>query len=346
MTSPTSFLDSLDPASRELLTSAATPVSFMAGAMLVRHGDPARGAYVVRQGTVEAEVTLPGGEKLVVAKLGAGSVFGEMALIELGTCTATVRAATPVDGWFISNEDFRALVTQRSAASIGLQHAVTTMLAEKLAALNVQLLACAAPEDRKVRDSAKEGVDPLAGARRSRHPPFDTTGFLPRLPFFDRFAEDEIDEVVAHASYVEVPRGAGIFAAKTPPASTFLVVRGAAEVIAVQGERERRVAVVGPGQLIGFLGVLRERPHTSFAFARESALLLDIPAAGFREIYFGESRASTRLRAAVQRNLLASMGRTNRALTRLLSQAKLDEAKRTEKTLEKALHAQLTAAAD
>jgi CRP-like cAMP-binding protein len=346
VSSGASFLDSLDTAARELLLSAATPVSFMSGATLVRHGDLARGAYVVRQGTVEAEVTLPGGEKLVVAKLGPGSVFGEMALIELGTCTATVRAAAPVDGWFISNEDFRALVTQRSAAAIALQHAVTAMLAEKLAALNVQLLACAAPEDRPARNAAKAGADPLAGARRSRHAPFDAAAFLPRLPFFDRFSDDEIDEVVAHASYVEVPRGQGIFAAKTAAASTFLVVRGAAEVIAVQGERERRVAVVGPGQLIGFLGVLRDRPHTSFAFARESALLLDLPAAGFREIYFGESRASTRLRAAVQRNLLASMGRTNRALTRLLSQAKLDEATRVEKTLETAFHGQLTTAAD
>jgi len=343
---PTSFLDGLDAAARELLLSAATPVSFMAGATLVRHGETARGAYVVRQGTVEAEVTLPGGEKLVVAKLGPGSVFGEMALIELGTCTATVRATRAVDGWFISNDDFRALVTQRSAAAIALQHAVTVMLAEKLAALNAQLFACAAPEDRAVRDSAKDGVDPLAGSRRSRRAPFDTAGFLPRLPFFDRFSEDEIDEVVAQSSYVEVPRGHGIFAAKTPAASAFIVVRGAAELVAIQGGRERRVAIVGPGQLIGFLGVLRERPHTSFAFARESALLLDLPARGFREIYFGETRASTRLRSAVQRSLLASMGRTNRSLTRLLSQAKLDEAKRVEKTLETALHGQLTATAD
>ena len=93
-------------------------------------------------------------------------------------------------------------------------------------------------------------------------------------------------------------------------------------------------------------GAWRERPHTSFAFARESALLLDLPARGFREVYFGETRAATRLRSAVQRSLLASMGRTNRALTRLLSQAKLDEATRVEKALETALHGQLTAAAD
>src|SRR5205809_7500606 len=129
-----SFLEGLGAQARELLLSASTPVSFVPGATLVRHGDLARGAYVIREGTAEAEVTLPGGEKLIVARLGPGGAFGEMALIELGTCTATVRATGRVDGWFVSNEDFRALVSQRTAAAIELQHAVTTLIADKLAA--------------------------------------------------------------------------------------------------------------------------------------------------------------------------------------------------------------------
>src|SRR5690349_13766786 len=129
---PAPFLDRLDPAARELLLSAARPVSFVPGATLVRHGEPARGAYVLREGTVEATVTAPGGESHVVATLGPGGVFGEMALIELGTCTATVRAVRPVDGWFVAHEDFRALVSQGQPAALALQHAVTVVLAEKL----------------------------------------------------------------------------------------------------------------------------------------------------------------------------------------------------------------------
>ena len=341
---PKSFLDSLDAPARELLLAASTPVSFLAGATLVRHGDLARGAYVIRQGTVEAEVTLPGGEKLVVAKLDAGSVFGEMALIDLGTCTATVRATSAVDGWFVSNEDFRALVSQRVAAAIQLQHAVTSMLAAKLAALNAQLLACAAPEDRPARE-VRCGVDPIAGVARSRHTAFDVAAFLPRLPFFEHFTAEEVDEVAASGSYVEVARGHGIFAADCPASSAFIVVRGAAEIIHVQGEKERRVAVLGPGQLIGYLAVVDDRPHGAHAFARERTLLLDIPAAAFRQLYFSDRAVSTRMRAAVQKSLLASMARTNRALTRLLSQAKLN-ASREEKKLEAVYHGQLTAAAD
>jgi len=338
-----SFLDGLDADSRELLLSVARPVYYGAGSTLVRHGDPARGAYVLREGAADAIVTLPGGESLTVARLEAGGAFGEMALVEQGTCTATVRAAAPVEGWFVAHEDFRALVARSDAAAIRLQHAVTSLIAEKLAALNAQLLACPAAEDRPARP-AFAGVDPLAGIPRSAHPAFDARGFLPRLPFFDHFNEDEIDEVVSRAAYVEVPRGAGIFAAQTPPAAAFLVVRGAAEVLAMQGGRERRIAVSGPGQLFGFLGLLRDRPHTAFAFAREASLLLEIPNAPFRELYFGDGRTGARMRASVQRSLLASMGRTNRALTRLLSQAKL-ETSRERKPLQEALREQLSTAA-
>ncbi len=338
-----SFLDSLDPEARDLLLAVSTPVSFTVGSTLVRHGEPARGAYVLREGAVEANVTLPGGESLTVAKLGAGSVFGEMSLVELGTCTATVRATAPVDGWFVASEDFRALVSRRQPAAARLQHALTLILAEKLAALNAQLLGCTAPEDRPAREAAK-GKDPLAAIARTRVAPFDAAGFLPRLPFFERFPESEIDELVSHASYVEVPRGHGIFASQAQAASAFVVVRGAAEIVTVQGACERRVAVLGPGQLIGYLAVLRESVHNSFAFARESALLLDIPARAFHEIYFGASRTSTCLRSAVQKSLLAAMGRTNRGLTRLLSQAKLEAATREGRKLEAALHGQLTTA--
>ena len=84
------FLERLDGEARDLLLAVARPVSHKKGERLVRHGEPSRGAYVLREGAVEATVTLPGGEKLSVAKFDAAASFGEMALIERGTCTATV----------------------------------------------------------------------------------------------------------------------------------------------------------------------------------------------------------------------------------------------------------------
>ncbi len=342
MGTPSSFLDGLDPAAREALLAIASPVSFMAGSVLVRHGEPARGAYVLREGKVEAVIRLPGGEDLTVAALGDGDAFGEMALVEAGTCTATVRAVSHVDGWFVAGEDFRALAAQSSAGARAIQHAVTLLLAGKVGALNAQLMACPAPEDRMAR--AVAAGDPLAGIPRSRRTPFDVSGYLPRLPLFERFGPDEVDALVAAGSYLEVPRGACLFATGGEAVAAYLVVRGAVEIVAARDGRERRVALAGPGQLAGYLGVLRERPHSSAVYAREASLLLEWSAAGFRALYSGDGRASARLRQAVQKSLLVAMGRTNRSLTRLLSQAQLASAGGEQRRLEAALGGQLTAA--
>jgi CRP-like cAMP-binding protein len=179
---------------------------------------------------------------------------------------------------------------------------------------------------------------------RTRRPSFDADAFLPRLAFFERCSPDELDELAALGRYLEIPRGHGVFSAGSESAAAFVVVRGAVEVVAPCGGNERRMAVLGPGQLVGYLSVLRESRHSSSAYAREASVLLEFPAAAFREAYFGSSRASSRMRQAVQASLLASMARTNRALTRLVSQAKLDAAPRAQPQLEAALATQIMTA--
>jgi len=112
------FLDRLDREARDLLMAVARPITHAKGERLIRYGDASRGAYLLKDGSCEATVLMPGGEKLTVAKLDAGGVFGEMALVERGTCTATVTATTKLNGWFIERDDFRSLVAQRIPAAL------------------------------------------------------------------------------------------------------------------------------------------------------------------------------------------------------------------------------------
>ena len=130
----------------------------------MRYGDPSRGAYVLKEGAAEATVLLPGGEKLIVATLEAGSVFGEMALIERGTCTATVTASEKLDGWFIERDDFSSLVAQRVPAALRVQHAVTLTLSDKLRALNAKVLEVAGAR----RQTQKSGSEPRRRSARRR----------------------------------------------------------------------------------------------------------------------------------------------------------------------------------
>ena len=334
------FLERLDGEARERLMAVARPISHARGERLVRYGETSRGAYVLRGGSADATVLLPGGETLTVAKLEAGAVFGETALIERGSCTATVTAAENLDGWFIDRDDFRALVAQRVPAALRIQHAVTIVLSQKLRALNVKVLEVPAPED-KPKSGAAPDSDPLANVKRLKQARFDVGPFLPHLPFFEGFDRDEIAELTGPANLLELPRGHALFRQGHPSGACFIVLRGAVEIRARHERRERRIAVLGPGQLLGYMSALERGKHGSDAVVREDALLLEIPGQDFERLYFGESPASTRLQRAIQKSLLASLGQTNRHLTRLISLARLRGAEKEGKALEKAYSGQI-----
>lgn len=336
------FLERLDAEARDLLLSVAREVSFMKGARLVRHGEPARGAWLLREGLAEAVVLMPGGEAVTVAQLAAGSVFGEMALLDHGACTATVSAVANVDGWFVERDDFRALVAQRHPAALRIQHAITLVLSDKLRHLNAKVLACPSAEDRPARDAGVAG-DPLEGVARSTRAAFDWRSFLPRLPMFEGFDANEIGDVADSGSLVERPRGAPVFVAGQPAGASFLIVRGAVEVIGRHGPFERRLAVLGPGQLFGFMSMLEGQPHGVSCYARESALLLELTRPRFEALYMGVNPVSTKLHRAVHRNLLGSLAQTNRRLTRLISQLRLSAALEQHAELSAAYHGQLVA---
>ncbi len=336
------FLERLDDAARHLLLSVARPVSFARGARLIRFGEESRGAYVLREGTAEASVVLPGGDRLTVATLGPGSLFGETALFERGTCTATVIAATNVDGWFLDRGEFRALAARRAPEALRLQHALTLLLAEKLRALNARVMEVATPEDRPAPKPS--GADPLAGVKRTKKSAFDLKPFLALLPLFEGFDDREIAEVLDVSKFVELPRGHGVFTIGQPSEAAYAVLRGAVEITASHAKRERRMALLGPGQLFGFMSLLAGSAHGSAAAVRESAILLEIPRAGFEALYFGESTVTTGLHHAIQRSLLASLGQTNRHFTRLISLARLRGARREGDKLETAQSVQIVAA--
>lgn len=331
------FLERLDGEAKDLLLAVARPVSHAKGDRLVRHGDPSRGAYILRGGAAEATVTLPGGEKLTVARFDAGSLFGEMALIERGTCTATVTATEKLDGWFIERDDFRSVVAQRVPAAMHLQHALILVLSDKVRQLNAKVLEASNPAN----SGSEHDPDPLAKAKRVKQASFNFKPFLPHLAAFQGFDAADTEEILSISSLLELPRGQALFHAGHPGSACFIVLRGAVEIIT----RGLRMAVLGPGQLLGYMSALEKAKHGSDAIVRESALLLEIPRDAFEKLYFGNTPASTKLHRVIQTSLMTSLGQTNRHLTRLISQARLRGAEKEGNELEKAYSGQIIAAA-
>ena len=278
MAAAKTFLERLDGEARDLLLAVARPISHAKGERLVRHGDPSRGAYVLREGAAEATVTLPGGEKLTVARFDAGSVFGEMALIERGTCTATVIATEKLDGWFIERDDFRSLVAQRVPAALRVQHALTLILSEQ--APPAQRQGPRRPRlRRQARDEDRTGADPLAGAKRLKKASFDFKPFLPHLADLRRLRRrrDRRDPRPSpRSSSCRAATPSSSPASPPPPASSSSAAPSRSAPS--HDQRERRMAVLGPGQLVGYMSALEKGVHGSDAVVREQrAAAGDLP---------------------------------------------------------------------
>jgi len=89
----------------EQIDKLMTEVDVPAGRVLMREGDLGQEAFVIEDG--EAVVTRDGVE---LARRGAGSILGEMALIDHGPRSATVTAATPITAYVLNRSEFASLL--------------------------------------------------------------------------------------------------------------------------------------------------------------------------------------------------------------------------------------------
>jgi HlyB family type I secretion system ABC transporter len=80
------------------------------GDVIVRQDEPADSFYIVTRGRARALKIKPDGEEIPLGLLKPGDNFGEAALAEGGTRTATVRCSTAVDVLRIGRTDFLQLV--------------------------------------------------------------------------------------------------------------------------------------------------------------------------------------------------------------------------------------------
>lgn len=99
---------------------------------LIREGEPGRGLYVVLHGSVDVSKR-DGDQKVLLATLGAGDVFGEMSLLNGAPATATVTAAQRSTVLFLAREYVERLMTsiphmRQYLESLGDERAMDTRL--------------------------------------------------------------------------------------------------------------------------------------------------------------------------------------------------------------------------
>ncbi|MCU9837786.1 Crp/Fnr family transcriptional regulator [Ruegeria sp. WL0004] len=89
------FLAEASPRLRQMLSAQANEVRLERGAVLFKQGDAGDALYVVIDGAMEVSILSLDGRKLSLDLLAPGAIFGEIALFDPGTRTATVTATEP-----------------------------------------------------------------------------------------------------------------------------------------------------------------------------------------------------------------------------------------------------------
>ena len=84
-------------------------VMFEKGEIIVEPGEPSKGAFLIEDGKVEV-FRASGGRKIVVASLGKGEIFGEMALVGGTEHVRYVQARERTNCLVISVEQYKALI--------------------------------------------------------------------------------------------------------------------------------------------------------------------------------------------------------------------------------------------
>lgn len=106
---PTLAVPDLSPADVEDLLERAVIRAFPRHAIIINEGDDTNGVYFIASGSVKVFLSDAEGNEVVIANMGAGEYFGEMAL-EPGSRSASVMAMEAVRLAIVSLDDFRAFL--------------------------------------------------------------------------------------------------------------------------------------------------------------------------------------------------------------------------------------------
>ena len=117
------------------VASVASTRSVAKDTVIFHGGDVADAVYVIASGKVKVVTTSTDGKEFILTVLGAGQVFGEMALVEEAPRSASVVTLTAAELLAIKREDFHHLLN----TSPGISRSLLAILSRRLRRANSKM---------------------------------------------------------------------------------------------------------------------------------------------------------------------------------------------------------------
>jgi len=97
---------------RDMLAKSASVMTFDADTIVIYRGDSAENVFLILEGSVAVESMSSHGKSISISSLGAGEVFGEMAVLDGRDRSANIRTLEPASLLLISKARFRVLLNE------------------------------------------------------------------------------------------------------------------------------------------------------------------------------------------------------------------------------------------
>ena len=280
--------------------------------VLWRQGDEARELVFIVDGAVSASLRLAGDRTVEIARIGEGEMVGEVALLDGGGHTMTVRATETSTVLALGRADFAALLARRDSSAFGLRRRLAALFTERL---RNQLQRLAVSLGGEVSSPSADQVSRASAELEHSGPP--DSEYVRRMATFHDFDSLALWSFLTSGSYARCPPGRALVAEGAPSTACYLTMNGAVEEVLVRSDRRIRVGLAGPGKAFGYESLIDGLPSPVTAITRERALLLVLPRDTFDKLFNGEGAVSRAFLDVIQRELMVAVRQTLRQNARL-----------------------------
>ena len=129
------FFNKLAPSDIETLAQRLVIRRFSAGQIIFHHGDPGGLLYIISRGRIKVTHATPDGQEALLAIMGTGDFFGELALLDDSPRSATVEAMETTETLTLHRDDFIRFINNNPSFSL---HVLQTM-AQNIRRMNNQI---------------------------------------------------------------------------------------------------------------------------------------------------------------------------------------------------------------
>lgn len=129
------FFSGLDPVALERVAAGMRTRRFRRGEVIFHLGDPGDALFIVVAGDVKISLPSDTGDEAILATLGPGAVFGELALLDGAPRSASATAISATEAVVLPRDRFRELI----ATEAGVRDALLASIAGELRRLTTHV---------------------------------------------------------------------------------------------------------------------------------------------------------------------------------------------------------------